>query len=250
MHNMTFTAVLYLIVGVVMLGLLIHFTWERRIVRRYAAHAVVGCDAANAIARAMTVCAAVYRDVSHLPDDESFIRLPGFTSLGATPGGVLRQGGCCSGKSRVAIVALHSLGIHAAQATLYHVNGRAQHCLIEVRSRGVTALIDPMYGLYYVGAEGRPVGIAHLRSGEKPRLLSLVDGSSAAYPDNAYYRFDFVQTRTANWTKSMTRRASYRVMSWATRNRVDELRQPVFTEWPQIMVCSFLASGLLAVMMA
>ena len=240
----------YLAVALVMSGLLIHFAWERSVVRRYAADAVLSCSSPSAFVRAIALCAAVHRDVGHLPDDQSFVNLPGLTSLGATPVGVLRCGGCCSGKSRVAIVALHSLGIRAAQATLYHVNGRAQHCLVEVRGGDRAVLLDPMYGLYFVDLQGEPIGIAHLRAGIRPHMRCLTDGSAATYPKNQYYEFDFQHTRTANWTKSAVRRAAYRAISWATRNGLDEFRQPAIAEWPQVVLCSFLGTGLLAAMLA
>jgi len=59
-----------------------------------------------------------------------------FHVVGATPIAVLRDGGCCSGLARLYILGLDALGIRAAQVTLYHVSGCAQHCAVEVALGG------------------------------------------------------------------------------------------------------------------
>ena len=70
-----------------------------------------------------------------------------FAPLGATPSAVLRQGGCCSGLSRLMILMLAELGIRARQITFYHREGHAQHCLVEARLADGPLIADPSYGI-------------------------------------------------------------------------------------------------------
>src|SRR5437899_7111400 len=55
--------------------------------------------------------------------DPPFISIAAFDILGGTPVSILRRGGCCSGLSRLYITGLGTLGIKAAQVTLYHASG-------------------------------------------------------------------------------------------------------------------------------
>jgi hypothetical protein len=231
----------------VILALIAHYSIERHIIRKYAAgiaHEYAGLDPFNT---ALAICSAVLRRTHHLADDRSFVGLPLFRSLGSTPVGVIRHGGCCSGKSRLVVVALNSLGISAAQATLYHASGRAQHCLVEVNCHGGPILMDPMYGLYFVDGHGGPVGIAALRGGTQPVLKAIPGSVCASYPDNDYYNFDLHRTGTANWTKSPARRLAYRLASCVAPGRIDQVRQPACLEWPQLLIAWPLLVVLLAV---
>ncbi len=217
-------------------GLLLHFHVEMRVVRGFAESAALTRRGERALDTALAVCETVFLKVPDLPDDRSFVRLPLLASLGASPAGVIRGGGCCSGKSRIAVVALHSLGISAAQATLYHRSGRAQHCLVEVNCGGAPLIIDPKYGLYFVDREGWPLGISELRAGAEPCLRSIISHATAAYPNNDYYAFNYRLTGTANWTKSLKRRVLYWIASHAVPGGIDQVRQPVYLEWPQLLM--------------
>lgn len=235
--------ILNAIISSAVLSLLIHFVLEERLVRQYVRILTTSNPGDTSLRVATRIGGGVYRDVAD-GDDKSFIPVSLLNSLGATPGGVLRDGGCCSGKSRLAIVALHAAGIPAAQVTLYHSCGKAQHCLVEVLCPEGRALIDPTYGLLFVDCEGRSLGLADLRLGVRPTFQSLPGSSKTAYPDNEYYNFDFANTKTANWTKSWRRRGAYRALSFLTRARINTMWQPVFLEWPQLV----LATGLVAIL--
>jgi len=235
--------ILNVVVASAVLGLLVHFILEARVVSQYA-RATISNPGDTSLNAATQLCGRVYREIVGREDDRSFIRVSLLNSLGATPAGVLRDGGCCSGKARVAIVALSAAGIPAGQVTLYHSSGKAQHCLVEVACREGRALIDPTYGLVFIDGGGRCVGLTDLRSGMQPTFRSLPGSSTTAYPDNEYYDFDFANTQTANWTRSWRRRSAHRGLSFLTRGRIDEIWQPVFLEWPQLV----LASGLVAIL--
>ena len=155
--------------------------------------------------------------------------------LGATPGAVLKHGGCCAGLSRLCIVSLAELGIRSRQITLYHRGTRkAQHCLVEVFPVGDTLIVDPVYGLYYEDSDGRGIGLASLQKGIVPIVYQCHSGAPGSYPPYPYYDFDFAATKTANWTKSRLRRVVYRLVHTATRGAIDTFRLPPWLEWPQL----------------
>ena len=125
-----------------------------------------------------------------------------FHVVGATPIAVLRDGGCCSGLARLYILGLDALGIRAAQVTLYHVSGCAQHCAVEVALGGDRMIVDPRYGLYYTDRDGAPLGLDRLQAGCLPQLQTLPLSTADAYPPYPYYDFNYENTKTANWTRS------------------------------------------------
>ena len=156
-----------------------------------------------------------------------------FGPLGATPSAVLRLGDCCSGRSRLLILALHEVGVRAYQITLYHRAGQAQHCLVEACLDGQRLIVDPGYGVYYEGPSGEPISLRHLQMGTPPKCVPLLDDPKCGYPSNQYYDFDFRASKTANWTKSRLRRVTYWVLRNITDGAVDRLQVPAFLEWPQ-----------------
>lgn len=234
--------ILNAVLGGVVVALLIHYALEERLIRRYARVALDGNPGETALVTATRIGGLIYRNIENLDDDRSFVPTMLTNFLGASPGGVLRDGGCCSGKSRLAIVTLHAVGIPAGQITLLHANGCARHCLVEVSCAEGRALIDPSYGLLYVDNDNHVLGLPELRRGTQPRFVSLPGSTKSAYPDGKYYNFDFPNTTTANWTRSCRRRTAHRALRLITHGHVDEIWQPVFLEWPQLM----LACGLVA----
>jgi|GEM_PF-945886 hypothetical protein len=166
-----------------------------------------------------------------------------FHVVGATPIAVLRDGGCCSGLARLYILGLDALGIRAAQVTLYHVSGCAQHCAVEVALGGDRMIVDPRYGLYYTDRDGAPLGLDRLQAGCLPQLQTLPLSTADAYPPYPYYDFNYENTKTANWTRSAPRRAAYRILHTISGGRIDRCRLPVVLEWPQILVSSALLGG-------
>lgn len=69
----------------------------------------------------------------------------------------------------------------------------------------------------------------------------------AEYPGNRYYEFDYRLSRTANWTVSTPRRHAYAALAYVTTGRIDEMRQPSFAEWPQLLLAVALTGVLLVV---
>jgi hypothetical protein len=235
------------IIGSAALALVIHFLVEQQRVRRFVRGMNITAAGDRSLRVATEITGRVYSDVTSCSDDKSFISLSLLNSLGATPVGVLRAGGCCSGKSRLAIVALDSMQIPAGQLTLYHADGHAQHCLIEASCREGRAIIDPTYGLLFVGENGHAMGLPELRAGARPGFRSLPGSTMTNYPGKSYYDFDYPNTRTANWTKSWKRRCAYRALCFLTGGRIDSMWQPVLLEWPQLVLAIALMSVLLVI---
>jgi len=136
---------------------------------------------------------------------------------------------------------LDALGLKAAQITLYHREGNAQHCLVEVSLDDGAIAVDPTYGFYYVDQGGRPLGLEGLRAGVAPLFRPLPSSQSIGYPVEGYYDFCYPLSKTANWTSSPLRRMVYRLARKIRQTRIDTMRLPAALEWPQ----SLLAIGLL-----
>lgn len=237
----------YATLSAAILLLLAHYAAEKVLLARYAAALGRRADGERQIDLALRALTDVHTRIPACREDPVLLEIPLLASLGATPGIVHRRGGSCSGKSRLGIVLLHSMGIPAAQVTLYHTSGRARHCLIEATCREGTVLVDPLHGLYFVCPEGRPIGLADLRRGVSPKLRALGTNEPAEYPGNRYYEFDYRQSRTANWTVSAPRRHAYAALAYVTTGRIDEMRQPSFAEWPQLLLAVALTGVLLVV---
>jgi hypothetical protein len=78
--------------------------------------------------------------------------------------------------------------------------------------------------------------------------VSIVSGGEAGYPSGDYYAFDFVATKTANWTCSRWRRLAHAALALVCD--VDGVRVPVALEWPHAFVAggiAILALGLNAI---
>ena len=151
---------------------------------------------------------------------------------------------------RLYITGLATLGIKAAQLVLYHAAGQARHALVEVSLGKERVVVDPTYGFYYEDGRGGHIGLDALRRGVKPRYRRLPHSANESYPANDYYNFDFSCTRTTNWTKTWIRRCVYRILKVLTAGRIDTLRQPVWMEWPQIMVATAVTMGVLMIEVA
>lgn len=222
-------------------ALAVHRVWDSRILTGFIRSVTVCGDMRDA---ALAMAAACYRIPDHGPDP-SFV--PFMPFIGASPGAVLERGGCCSGRSRLLILALARLGIPAFQITLYHANGNAQHCLVQAWIGADPLILDPSYGVSYAGRDGRPIGLADLQDGQVPRLVSLPGVESDGYPRNSYYDFNYADTRTANWTASAARRVAYRTIRALIGQRADKLEVPELLEWPQYLAIAGLVSVLLTV---
>lgn len=224
------------------LALLAHYLRERRLIHRFALGATRGEQNPG---RAALALAAVIHQRIPKGRDHAFLGLGFPPLLGATPGSVLRHGGCCSGISRLYIIALRTLGIRAAQVTLYHESGVGRHALVEVRTGTDRWIVDPTYGIHYVDEVGRPLGLAGLRAGVAPRFRPLRAGLRDGYPPDPYYTFDYPRSKTANWTMTLGRRLTYTPLHFLTLGGIDTLRQPGFLEWPQLLVACGAAVALI-----
>ena len=223
--------------GIVLTLLLIVFCLIRahRLTRRRLRNFVRTHDGAGSAQDTVLRLASVIAPFGKENDDPFFI-VPLFGSLGADPGAVLDRGGCCSGIHRLFITALETMGIRASQITLYHRDGRAQHCLAEVELADATLIVDVSYGLIYRDKEGRSVGLEDLQVGVEPYFHPLPNFPQPGYPQHEYYDFNFRLTRTANWTKSPQRRIAYSILNHLSGFRADRLRLPAILEWPHVLV--------------
>jgi hypothetical protein len=212
-------------------------------------------DAAFALAR------EIFTGVKRRGKDPVFLSRV-LAPLGASPITVLKRGGCCSGLHRLFITCLDSIGIRAAQITVFRrANPAAAHCLAQVTADGVNILIDVDYGVWLRQPDGRPIDLVGLRSGLKPiiepfvldRKASYADSTrtrSAGYPDRDYYRFDYELTRTANWAETPMKRALYRVLCRLTAGHVDCLLLPPILEWPEVLLAAGLCTATLGLLLA
>ncbi len=228
---------------IVLIGLALHWKLERLRLRRFLSATpdlpVTPRDAALHLAGVLAARGGVAVDPPYL----TVLLRP----LGATPGAILRHGGCCSGASRLYILCLAEMGIRAHQITVYTSEGLAQHCLVEVLLDDGPLIADPIYGIRYEGADCRPIGLEALQMGVPVSFAPLPIAGKASYPNHSYYRFDFAQTKTANWTKSWQRRFAYHALKIVGRERADRLRVPALFEWPQVLLGIGLLSGRLIV---
>jgi hypothetical protein len=231
--------------------LLLSYRSEKRALCAFARSSVP--SSATIFGRALDLAGRVYVQIPRSTDPR-FIPVAALDIIGGTPISILRRGGCCSGLTRVYVTGLGTLGIKAAQVSLYHATGKSQHALAEVSLGAHHVIVDPTYGFYYVDGHGTPIGLAELRQGIKPEYRKLPHSerrpprglrTSESYPANDYYNFDFSCTKTANWTKTVVRRSAYRLLRVLTRGRIDTLRQPLWMEWPQIIVATSVAAGVL-----
>jgi hypothetical protein len=197
-------------------------------------------DAAFALAR------VIFTEVRRVVPDPVFISRI-LAPLGASPVSVLKQGGCCSGTHRLFITSLDTIGIRAAQITVFRAaNPAAAHCLAQVTTETENLLIDVDYGVWYKHPRGGSMDLLALRSGVTPVIERFATGEArfanssrtrtAGYPTNAYYHFDFILTRTANWADNAWKPALYAVLHRLTRGRVDCLLLPPLLEWPEVLL--------------
>src|SRR5689334_2446051 len=234
-----------IVVLFLMLGLVVQRHRDRRRLRRF----VGGLESSRWSRRRIVL--EVARRCYALP----FQRDPVFCSrifgpLGATPSAVIQLGGCCSDRSRLLILALAELGIRAYQITLYHRDGHAQHCLVEAYLHDERLIVDPSYGFFYTDPNGGSLSLQDLQAGTQPPYVPLRDGDACGYPPNGYYDFDFRASKTANWTKTATRRLAYRILRWVAGRAADRLQVPASLEWPQHLVIVIAAGCLLTLHLA
>lgn len=222
----------------------ISYALQRRKLRAVVEQLTVGC--AEEIDAVLAVAKFIYANVTRAKDP--VFLTPLLAPLGGSPLAILRQGGCCSGIHRLFIACLGTIGIRAAQITLYPHSGRWCHCAVQVTLRGTVCIIDVDYGVIYEGPRGEFMGLRDLRSGIVPSFRVFANGlsaplcagyyrdSSPGYPSSSYYDFDFCNTRTANWQKSWVRRRVYALLRVCSLGQVDSLFQPPLLEWPQMFV--------------
>jgi hypothetical protein len=240
--------VLQLMLQLVCLGFLVHYLREKRLIRDFAIRAV-GRNK-DPIEVVLTLGGEIFHTYKACHSNPSFIPLPIFCELGATPGSILRKGGCCSDLTRLTIVSLDTLGFKAGSITVCTASGEARHCLLEVSVPKQNVLIDPTYGFYYANGLGEGIELSDLQSGMRPSFVSLPNSNKLSYPPGIYYEFDYCKTKTANWTKSRVRKTVYRVLFFVTQGAIDRVKQPPVLEWPQIVLATSITAGLFCVNLA
>ncbi len=215
-----------------MVGLALHWALERS--RLHAFVSSLGPLPSNSVELALALAGRLANG-PHRGDDPPY--LAAFLApLGATPSDVIRHGGCCSGSSRLYMLALGVLGIRANQVTVYHRSRQARHCLVEVHLHERVLIADPVYGVFYTDTDGRTLSLEDLRAGTQVECRPIHGTTTPGYPSNDYYDFDFTLTKTANWTKSWQRRLAYSLLHGSTHGAIDRFRIPQLLEWPQTLL--------------
>ncbi|MBJ6725589.1 transglutaminase-like domain-containing protein [Geomesophilobacter sediminis] len=238
---MTADTCVHLAVGVAIAGLGIDWMLEQARLRRFIE--TLGPLPHDPCALVLALADQLARR-PHPPDVPYLTALLG--PLGATASSIIQKGGCCSGTSRLFILALRRFGIPAYQITLHHQTGRAQHCLVEVNLQDRRLIVDPVYGLYYTDARRNPIGLEDLQAGVAVEFYSVGGGVKTGYPSGNYYEFDFKMTKTANWTKSHIRKFAYFILRSVTNGTIDRFRVPYLLEWPQVLLALILVVTLVA----
>lgn len=186
--------------------------------------------------------AQIFRDHPVAHDDPVYIhRVLG--PLGGSACDILKHGACCSGKARLLIQCMAQVGISAFQVTLYHREGHAQHCLVQVDLPSGPLIVDPLYGISFVGTSGESMGIVDLQQGAAPVHEPLPGTASLGYPRDPYYDFDYRLTKTANWTRSAPRRLAFWALTVVAGQRASRLRVPAALEHPQGILIAALFVG-------
>lgn len=244
-------AALLLMAGVSIIGYLHQRRRLAAIVRRIVANERDGVSAVFAVGR------FVFSNV--LRTHDPVFLLSALRPIGASPLAVLRRGGCCSGIHRLFIACLETIGIQAAQVTLYHPSGAALHCTTQVRAEGQVFLVDVDYGVVFKHPAHGALGVAQLREGVQPVIQVFANGLTAPTTlsrggrtpgyRGGYHIFNFKETRTANWTKSWIRRKAHWLLNMATNGRINYMLLPPLLEWPQIILALLSTFAALLILM-
>ena len=83
---------------------------------------------------------------------------------------------------------------------------------------------------------------SNLQGGDHPAFNPLPQSRSDRYPRHGYYNFIWQQTKTANWSKSWMRRATYHILNRVIPGRIDCLRLPPILERPQIILAMIISA--------
>ena len=210
---------------------------------------------------AFALASAIFGQVKRGANDPPFL-LPLLAPLGGSPVAILKKGACCSGVHRLYITSLDTLGIRAAQVTVFRsVDPAHAHCLAQVTVESANLLIDVDYGVWLRHPNEGPIDLLGLRTGVTPAVVPFVldreacyaNGArprAAGYPDGDYYRFDFCLARTANWAETRLKRAVYGLLRPVTGGRVDCLLLPAILEWPEVLLAGALCGAAILLLAA
>jgi hypothetical protein len=249
--------VIALVVAAIALLCLYHL--RRLRIAEFARRATLGSESQRDTAFALA--SAIFGDVRRAKNDPAFL-LPLLAPLGGSPLTILRKGACCSGVHRLYITSLDTLGIRAAQVTVFRRADPAHaHCLAQVTVGNVNFLIDVDYGVWLRHPDEGPIDLIGLRTGITPAIVPFVldraacyvndaKTRAAGYPDREYYRFDYNLTRTANWAETRLKRAVYGVLHPVTHGRVDYLLLPPILEWPEVLLAAALCGAAILLLAA
>lgn len=210
---------------------------------------------------AFALASAIFGGVRRARKDPTFL-LPWLAPLGGSPVTILKKGACCSGVHRLYITSLDTLGIRAAQVTVFRrVDPAHAHCLAQVTVENAHILIDVDYGIWLRHPDAGPVDLVGLRTGVTPTIVPFVldreacyvgnaKTRAAGYPDREYYRFDYNLTRTANWAETRLKRTAHGLLHPMTRGRVDYLLLPAILEWPEVLLAAALCGAAILLLAA
>jgi hypothetical protein len=240
-------------------ALLCVYHLRRLRIAKFARRATLGSGSQRDTAFALAT--TIFGEVKRAKHDPTFL-LPLLAPLGGSPVTILKKGACCSGVHRLYITCLDTLGIRAAQVTVFRRADPAHaHCLAQVTVEGANVLIDVDYGVWLRHPNEDSLDLVGLRTGVTPAIVPFVldrqacyvndaKTRAAGYPDREYYRFDYNLTRTANWAETWPKRAVYGVLHPVTRGRVDYLLLPAILEWPEVLLAAALCGAAILVLAA
>jgi len=234
------------VTALVILALLLAWAAHYKILRVFTQSELRHCLCD--IDRVLALASVLHAKVRRAHDPYFVMRI--FEPIGANPLCVLNNGGCCSGIHRLYITALHTIGIKSAQITLYHHSGHGQHCLVEAKINNTPMIIDVDYGVYYISNNGDPIGLEELQKGNLPEFMKIPGVSDFGYPNNDYYNFNYLLTKTANWTKSLPRRMTYRFLKFIFGDKINRLRLNPILEWPHVLLSIILVFSCFLVYLA
>ena len=179
-------------------ALLCVYHLRRLRIAKFARRATLGSGSQRDTAFALAT--TIFGEVKRAKHDPTFL-LPLLAPLGGSPVTILKKGACCSGVHRLYITCLDTLGIRAAQVTVFRrADPGHAHCLVQVTVEGANVLIDVDYGVWLRHPNEDSLDLVGLRTGVTPAIVPFVldrqacyvndaKTRAAGYPDREYYRF-------------------------------------------------------------
>jgi hypothetical protein len=182
--------------------------------------------------------------------NDSYLFLPLFGPLRATPRQVAVHGGDCADRSRLLVVLLGLRGIRGSKWALYSPDDIPDHAVVELDAEQGKMVVDGLFGLWFPRPGGGYYGIQDLR--QNPRILServLELRAKKQRPGTdkleqyPLMRYVYNAPHSINWEKSALTRLVYRILHKVLGARVDDMPRPAISEQPALMLIVLLAGG-------